>query len=275
MNILTDIHSHTYPASHDGKSSMEEMVDAAIKKTVSYYGISDHFDYDIEEMAFAQGIENKYSNGNENDYFQGARLLQEKHKDKITILVGAEFSYSNQKGIQERYLKTYQKYQPDFIINSVHSIDGMAFSRTSFAQNRQEVFGEYLKLVRQSLDALYPYDIVGHFEVIARYVPFDDKYINIMEFKNQVDDILKAIITKKKILEINTSVYNLPRICFPSKEILYRYYELGGRMVTFASDAHTPERIIEGRTKVVELLKDIGFDSFTIPIRGQYIQVCF
>ena len=42
---LTDVHTHS-AYSNDGISPLEEMVFAAKAQGLSYYGVSEHFDYD-------------------------------------------------------------------------------------------------------------------------------------------------------------------------------------------------------------------------------------
>ncbi len=275
MKFLTDTHSHTYPSSHDGQNTLREMIDAAIEKEIFCYGISNHLDYDYDENLMTEEEKKTLPNGDEDEYFHDARLLQQEYEEKIKVLVGAEFGYSDKKEIQEQYRLAYEKHYPDYVINSVHSNNGRDFSRTPLPNDKKEVFGLYLRLVRQSLDVPYPYDIIGHFEYIVRYVPFADKKIDVAEFQEQIDDILKTIIDKRKIVEVNTSRFGLQRIGLPNEDILARYYKLGGRRVTFGSDAHTTSRLLDGREEVIAMLKEIGFKYLTIPDKGNYIKVWF
>ncbi len=273
MKLLTDTHSHTYPSSHDGKNTLREMIEGAIEKNIAVYGISNHFDYDYDEGLMTEEEKKTLPNGDEEEYFSEARSLQQEYAEKIKVLVGGEFGFSTKKEIQEQYRLTYERYRPDYVINSVHSNNGRDFSRTPLSNDKREVFGSYLRLIRQSLDASYPYDIIGHFEYIVRYVPFAEKRIEVGEFQEQIDDILQTIIKKGKIIEVNTACSGLPRIGMPHEGILKRYYELGGRRVTFGADAHTTTRLLEGREVVVDSLKAIGFTYLTIPDKGNYIQV--
>ena len=164
-----------------------------------------------------------------------------------------------------------QKYRPDFIINSVHGGDGLDFAFQNFTEDKKAVYGAYLALVRKSLDVPYPYDIVGHLGYIARYVPFEDR--SFAGFEKEIDDILTVIIQKDKILEVNTATKGLENKTLPSADILKRYFELGGRKVSFGSDAHNTDRIAEKREQTVTLLKTIGFTYITIPFKGEHIKV--
>ena len=59
----------------------------------------------------------------------------------------------------------------------------------------------------------------------------------------------------------------------PCLEIVKRYFELGGRAISFASDAHAPNRIADKREEIVAELKKIGFTHVTVPFKGEYVQV--
>ena len=130
-----------------------------------------------------------------------------------------------------------------------------------------------MRLIRKSLDVPYHYDIVGHIGYLARYVSYEDRSFNLEQFGEEIDDILQTIIQKDKILEVNSSTKQLPQLCMPDLNILQRYYDLGGRKVSFGSDAHDTFRFLEKREQIVVALKQIGFTYITVPFRGEHIKV--
>ena len=270
--FLTDMHSHT-SFSHDGQNTPAEMLEGAQKKGLAFYGVSDHFDYDYDFSLMDEEERKATQNGDVEEYFHALRHLQEDYEGVMNVVVGAEFGYSENEKVQGRYLSTYEKYRPDFVINSVHGQGGRDYARCEFTKDKRETYGEYLRLIRKSLDAPYPYDIVGHIGYIARYVPFEDNKLDLAEFGEQIDDILKTIVQKGKILEINSANKNLKNRTLPDWDIVRRYFELGGRKVSFGSDAHFVSRIKDKREEVVEKLKEIGFTYLTVPFRGEYIKV--
>ena len=273
MKFLTDMHTHSFPASHDGRNTAAEMLAEAQKMGVAFYGFSEHFDYDydVEKMSLEEYKETR--NGDEGEYFHNVRHLQEDYEGVMNVAVGVEFGFSEKEEVQGRYAMTYEKYHPDFVINSVHGGNGMDFIRYTFTETKGEIYRMYLRLIRKSLDVPYHYDIVGHIGYIARYVPFEDKSISLEEFGEELDDILKTIIAKDKILEVNSSTKNLSQLCLPDVHILQRYYELGGRKVSFGSDAHFTSRLMEKREEIVSALKKIGFTYITVPFKGEHIKV--
>ena len=270
--FLTDMHTHsTY--SHDGQNTLAEMLEAAQKLGVDFYGVSEHFDYDYDLSLMSEELAKSLIDAEPEEYFYGARHLQEAYEGVMNVAIGAEFGYSSLESVKQKYMETYEKYRPDFVINSVHGANGVDFAYTELTGEKEEVYKEYLRLIRESLDAPYPYDIVGHIGYIARYVPFENVDFDLTEFGEQIDDILQTIIRKDKILEINSSSKQLKQRTIPALPIIQRYYELGGRKVSFGSDAHNRERIMEKRDEVVAALKEIGFTYITVPCRGEHIKV--
>ncbi len=278
VKFLTDLHTHT-TFSHDGENTPAEMLEAAQKAGIAFYGVSEHFDYDYDGSLLSEEVYNYTRNGDPAEYFHTLRHLQEDYEGVMNVAVGAEFGYSDKKDVQAQYLETYEKYRPDFVINSVHSINGKDFAyadyekEAEFYGNKKSIYGQYLRLIRGSLDAPYPYDIVAHIGYAARYVKFEDKTFYLEEFGEQIDDILLTIIKKDKILEVNSANKTLPNPTLPARHIVERYFELGGRKVSFGSDAHFAARIADKREEVVKMLKEIGFTYITVPFRGEHIKV--
>ena len=78
-----------------------------------------------------------------------------------------------------------------------------------------------------------------------------------------IKKILRRAIGEGKGIEVNTSSfrYGLPDLT-PSREILELYHQLGGRILTIGSDAHSPHRLADHIPEVREILREIGFREF-------------
>ncbi len=265
--FLVDIHTHS-TFSHDGRSALEEFCASAQKKGLLFYGVSEHFDYEIKNQAEKAGLLEQRAR--EGEYFHTARHLQDDYAGAMNVLVGAEFGFGEEERVQKEYLETYEKYRPDYVINSVHCVDGVDLYYNR--ENIKEIYGKYLQLIRKSLDAPYPYDIVGHLEYAVRYEK-DHAAITMEEYGDILDDIFLTIIQKSKILEVNTSTKGLSQISLPNENLLKRYFELGGRKVSFGSDAHETVRLADKFEEAVGMLKRIGFTYLTVPCKGEHIKV--
>ena len=272
--IQTDIHNHS-KFSTDGISPLEDMVATAKEKGLRYFGISEHFDYDyIAAGLKIPGFEPPYTDAAA--YFSTAALLKGKYcDDNFTFLSGAELGFSDDERCKEEYARLIEKYSPDFVVNSVHTVDGVdAYVKSYFeGKTKKRAYRDYLNAVRRSLDAPYNYDIVAHLGYCSRNAIYADPKLRYGEFSDIIDEILKTVVQKNKILEVNSSPRSAGSEFLPDTDILSRYFELGGRRVSFASDAHSTDRICDKRETVVAALKKIGFKYITVPCCGERIEV--
>ncbi len=267
--LLTDVHTHS-KFSFDGQSELKDILKRAHELGVAFYGVSEHFEC---HAYFEHNGANATATDAE-EYFHTARHLQEDYAGCMNVLVGAEFGYQDDPSDQAEFARVIKRYSPDFIVNSVHGVKGRDYYYGQmYAGGKREAYGEYLGLVRRSLDVPYPYDIVGHIGYATRYAPYADRRLTLAEFGEEIDDILKTVIKKDKILEVNSSNAGGDGRFLPSEEILKQYFTLGGRKISFGSDTHSVERIADKREEVVNLLKEIGFTYITVPCRGEHIKV--
>ncbi|MBQ8658021.1 MAG: histidinol-phosphatase HisJ family protein [Clostridia bacterium] len=272
--FLTDLHTHSR-FSFDGETELDKMCAAAYQKGAAFYGVSEHLDYDLIERGAYEMI-------NADEYFHAARHLQEDYAGAMNLLIGVEFGFSDEPSIAEKYCGFYEKYRPDYVINSVHTLKGEDYyNQTPYfkksgdrgEKSKAQAYREYFESVRASLDAPYPYDIVGHIGYCTRYAPYEDRAATLAEFQSEIDGILKRIIELEKILELNSSNKGGVSPFLPSREILERYFALGGRKVSFGSDAHYVSRVMDKWEEAIALLKEIGFTYLTVPCRGEHIEV--
>lgn len=275
--ILTDLHSHT-AFSPDGRGKIEEMLATAYELGVGYYGLSEHFNFDMVVNHIP--LEGTKPQTPVDEYFARARELQKEYAGKMHVLVGGEFGYTDHPKAQEMYQALVETYRPDFIIQSVHNLAegdyayGHGYTDAlGRVRSKEEVYTEYLALVRRSLDVSHPYDILGHVSYCTRYAPYEDRRMRWRDFSAEIDDILLTVIAKDKILEVNSSNKLGPSLTLPDTDIVERYFELGGRKISFGSDAHFPSRIMEHREKVMDFLRAIGFEYLTVPCRGEHIKI--
>ena len=113
------------------------------------------------------------------------------------------------------------------------------------------------------------FDVYGHIDYVIRYViKYYDNVINKInydEFRDILDEILLVIINKDKGIEINTSGirYGLNSV-HPNIEILKRYKELGGKIITIGSDAHRVEDLASHFDIAIDLLEQSGFEEIAV-----------
>lgn len=264
--ILTDMHTHS-AFSSDGKAPLDDMIEAAKRLKVRYYGVSEHFDTDSVSSKI-------FSLTDIPAYFAAARSLQKREDGAdFTLLIGGEYGFSPEPAACAGLCDVSERFSPDFVVNSVHVVDGhdCYFPAYFEGKDKRAAYSAYLGRVRESLDAPYYYDIVGHIGYVSRNAPYADKKLRYEEYADLYDDILRTIVSKGKILEVNSSARGAESEFLPDTDVLRRYFELGGRLVSFGSDAHEPRRIAEKRGLVAAALKEIGFTCISVPVRGRIV----
>lgn len=267
-----DLHTHS-TFSHDGDAALADMVAAAHAAGLKYYGISEHFDYDCAELGVT--VNGKpLRQIDAQAYFSAARDLQARNAN---LLVGCEFGYANNAKVFAAYADTIARYKPDYVINSVHVCDGKDCYFPDYFEGKSMrlAYADYLACVRESLDAPYAYDVVAHIGYVSRNAPYENKKLRYADFAAQFDEILKTVIAKNVILEVNTSARGTGGNFLPDTDVLQRYYDLGGRLLLFGSDAHGTARLAERYDETVCALRAIGFTHFTVPVRGKRLTVGF
>lgn len=255
INLIIDSHVHT-EFSPDANSNMEEIIKKSIEMGLKQVVFTDHVDLDSPDKLFSQEI--NYVN-----YMKRIKELKFKYTN-IEILMGVEIGY--QPHLNKRLNNFLKSYPFDFVICSIHSCDGLDFYNGDFFKGRseRESYMRYFETIKSSIENYANYDVYGHLDAIVRYSSFSGKKLNYTEFKEILDNILELIIKNGKGIELNTSGlrYGLKSM-HPNEEILKRYFELGGEILTLGSDAHNTKDLHADFKKAIKLLKKIGFKKIT------------
>mgnify|MGYP006282145633 FL=1 len=117
------------------------------------------------------------------------------------------------------------------------------------------------------------FNVVGHLDVIRRYGDFSivPDLMDDGECQDILDEIFKVLIHKGKGLEVNTSGYYIAdeKDPLPTRNVLKRYQELGGEILTTGSDSHYPEQLAYKFEETHHLLKSLGFKYLTTFDQGE------
>ncbi len=260
MRILSDSHSHSR-FSHDGRETADKLIQKAQELGLTYYAITEHLDRDYKQCRSERFIPQLRLNA----YYRAVRKLREKHSDSDTyVAFGVEAGFSPE--VVEWYQKKLPEYDFDVVINSIHTMDGgdAYFGKIFEGKTQDEIYNRYLDLLIESVKVPYSYDIIAHIGYVTRYVNYENYTLCQGKYMDKIDELLKEIIARDKTIEINTHIRHAEMQYLPEKSILKRYYELGGRNVTFSSDAHLASSIGERYDMVSAVAKEIGFTHWTV-----------
>ena len=258
--IRSDFHLHTC-FSGDSKSSVESMIESAIKKGLKTICFTDHQDFDYcpeddNTISFDLDVQR---------YFPTMAQYKEKYQDQIEILTGVEFGMKE--GIENSVWQMVKQYPFDFIIASSHEAGGY----DPYYPRYYDTFGEeqgiriYFESIVKNISLFDGFQSYGHLDYAVRYLPSKNYFYHPKNYFDILDVAMKKIIEMGKGIECNTSglKYGLGQP-HPRLEVLKRYRELGGEILTIGSDAHKPEHIAYDFHLVPDMLKSIGFKYYTI-----------
>lgn len=263
--ILADQHTHSI-FSTDSEATPESMVQGAIEKGLIYLTLTDHMDLDYpgttkEEPLFEFNTE---------DYFSTLAPLKEKNSDKLFLGIGIELGLRpGREDLNKQMNQLLAEHPFDFVLGSVHLLDNDDPYYEEYWKNRssKDILTKYFHDMLVSIKEYDNFDSLGHLDYLIRYIPpfCGDKDYAFKEYREVIDEIFKLLINKNKALEINTAglIKGLP--CFhPKLDVLKRYLELGGELLTIGSDGHSPDKIATEFAKTEELLKSLNVPGYYV-----------
>lgn len=252
-----DYHIHS-GFSGDSNENIEDIVRQAISLELDEIAITDHLEYDMLDIDFEKWTLDL------DKYKEKIMNLKEIYEEKITIRYGVEIGVQPQ---TREYLESLVgKYDFDFVIASNHGINKIDLSNGTIqkGKTRDEVQKLYFQTILKNIDLYTKYNVWGHLDFITRYGGKEFLGMDLSKNWNLITEILEKLIEKGKGIEINTSGYryNENRV-YPCFEIIKKYVELGGKIITIGSDAHTKEQIAMDFSKAYEILKELKVEYIT------------
>lgn len=257
---LYTFHSHTQYC--DGRATMGEMAEAAVRLGFRHYGFTPHSPLPIESPC----------NMAETDvpaYLAEVEAIRNNPAFKsCTFYAGMEVDYLNSEwGPAHEYF-----HRPgflDYIIGSVHfipsqegvpvDIDGRF---ENFRRRMSEFFHEDIEYVvdtfYRSSEAMIEaggFDILGHFDKIGQNASYYHPGIeNSSFYRGYIDRMLNLIARHRPVVELNTKARAEHGRFFPSE------YALGGLIdsgitIVVNSDAHTVAGINASRDEALALIE--------------------
>ena len=221
--MVFDSHMHTR---FSADSTMTAA--AAIAKAASLnMGVvfTEHFDYGVE-------LDGKPFN------FDAAAYMSEyKNLRGAKVRLGVEVGL--RKSARAVNAEFIGRADFDLVIGSIHLVDGYDIYYPDFyaGKDKATAYRKYFQQMVQEA-SVADYDVLGHIDYICRAAPYDDPEIDYATFKAEIDEVLKIVTDRGKVLELNTRRFDKARAIEELVPVYKRYRALGGRFVTIGSDAH-------------------------------------
>lgn len=251
-----DLHTHT-DNSFDGHHSIMYMCEKACEKGIKAIAFTDHIEVDCY-------YEEHYDKVTVQAYFEMAKA-RSAFDGKIIVCAGMEMgeaSYNPE--VAEKILNDH-KY--DIILGSIHNLRGEDdFCFLDYFNNDvDEILNEYFDEICGLAD-WGKFDSLAHLTYPLRYIEGEAGiHVDLSKYSSKIDEALRTLAEKDRALEINTSgLFNKIGKTLPDENIVRRFRELGGKLVTVGSDSHYADYIGRGIETGMDIAKRSGFDSIAL-----------
>jgi histidinol-phosphatase (PHP family) len=247
--LKIDYHLHS-SVSADAHTNPDALVKKAIARGYEEIAITDHFDLLPSEIS-------TYGVPSYRQYIQMLESLQARYPE-IHITSGMEAGELHR--VKDLLMGIIAVQKPDLLIGSIHVLStgkniSVPFSQPLTDAEIQDYYQENLHLV-QSGD----FQVLGHLGIYKRYYHqhpgAEDKYNEL------VAAIFEEMIKRDIALEINYSgLRKTLKSLIPEIPHLKLYLELGGKLLTLGSDAHTLAHFDDKYQQAIHLIRDLGVKS--------------
>lgn len=219
--------------SHDGKATIRQQCQRAVALGLDEIGFSEHKDFDPADPVVDYLDYDRYA-------AEIARAREE-FAGRLAIRMGVEVDY--QKWFEERIAAYLAEHPFDFVLGSVHYVDGVMLMTPEYLRGRtvEEAYRLYFQAVRDSVESGL-IDIVGHLEYANRRgVPACGPY-DPTPYREQMAELFDRMVERNVVLEINTAgLRQGVGHPYPCAAHVALYAARGGRLLSIGSDSHHPD----------------------------------
>jgi histidinol-phosphatase (PHP family) len=262
----------SYHGGHSGefcrhaKGELARVVERAIELGFTHYGLSEHSPrYRREDMlAGEEDLTPDDLARMFESYVTQARALREQARGRLDLLVGFETERLPPQQWAARMGELRRRLAPDYIVGSVHDIDGLVIDYTPEATRTvAEALGgvesmqlRYFDAVADLVSTLRP-EVVGHIDLIRKFDgPAPVFGPNVWK---RIEHALEAVRSVAGVLEVNCATHRrgLGPV-YPLVSILERARALGIR-VTLGDDSHGPHDVGVGLDASLRAIREAGY----------------
>ena len=255
-----DNHNHS-TFSPDSSITVAQAISTAMQKGLGGIAITDHYDVDApsrdQEFIFDPALQQ--AEIDKVVWEAGSRMQQ----TGFQVMKGIEVGL--QSGSMEKIKAFTSQYSFDTVIASIHFIDGGdPYMGTYYGdKDFRQAYGHALEEMYNTAISYRDFDIIGHYDYVARYSPYGPgcRDITLAQFGDYLEPLLRFLAQEGKTFELNTKTYMNHKGYVPQLDtaILRRFREMGGEALSFGSDAHNTERLGDKFEYYAHVAKECGF----------------
>lgn len=278
--MLFDNHNHSQFSFDGRRTTVEDTTREAIRKGLGGLCFTDHCDFYVPPMkaSYEKYVPEEFDVEARNAEIDRVNALvrsgeilsnavgsqdEELHiPANFKIFKGIEIGV--QKSERKKIEEQLAKYSFDEVIASVHYLDETDPYWGGYYEGKtwKRAYSHYLETLYEEIVWLGDrFDIMGHYDYVTRYAPYPEASILYKDFPDILDTILRFLSENGKALEINTKTYLELKGRTPVLDlnILRRYRELGGEILSFGSDSHDPKRVGLHFAQYADIVQYAGF----------------
>ena len=253
MASIPDYHVHTEWSYDAPLGSMEKSCERATEIGLPAIAFTDHADFvTVNPGQYCVDIAG---------YLEAVERCRAKFRN-LRIHSGVELGEPH--WFPEETRRVLSAGKLDQVLGSVHCvrvggrvIDASQLSKSPDVDPAEFAHGFFNETLAM-IEGGQPFETLAHIDYPKRYWPGYEE----SRFEEQLRAILAAAVKRELVLEVNTTRGNV--LC-PSAAVLGWWRELGGRAVSFGSDAHDPAKIAAGFEHAAEVVEAAGFKPAAEP----------
>lgn len=255
---IVDFHVHT-DNSYDGNHSATFICEKAEFNNLRAIAFTDHCEVDrcVNDYAHEKAVFQTF--------FEIAKV-KSAFRGRFLVLNGIELGQPNYAPeIAERILNS-QKF--DVVLGSIHNLrNGFdPYYSDSFTEEEVHKFLKEYFFEMKDMCEWGNFDVLAHLTYPLRYFFAKSGIsVDLNGYKNEIDEILSLIAKKDIALEINSAgLRQKLNKLQPETDIVKRFKELGGKLVSVGSDAHYASDLAKGIPEAYKSAFDAGFSNITL-----------
>ncbi len=260
---------HTHSLYCDGKNTLEEMIQEAIRKQFTILGFSSHAYAPLDDAGMTQEGQEKYK--------EEVLALKEKYKGQIEIYLGLE---------QDISYRTKNPETFEYIIGSKHYMEkdgkvyGIDYSKDQMKKMLLDFYqNDFLKFAKayyeelKEMAKLDEIDIVGHIDLLMKYNE-DESFLSFenKQYLQYAYEAIDCLIEANKIFEINTGAMarGYRTTPYPHQAVL-KYMHTKGARIVLNSDCHDKDYLDCGYELSLKLIQEAGFTKMEILTQSGFV----
>lgn len=274
VSSYVDVHNHCVEFSPDASQPLLDRIKEAKANHLAGIVMTDHYDKDLvdEDLVISFSPMGSKPRPGEwifylPEYLDRLTLEREKlreAKDPFQLLIGIELGYAPV--LVDPYREMIRQNPFDSVICSLHSLEfkDVYYFKELYQREKQEVYQLYLACLTQMVKEMEYANILGHFDYISRYSHYSEKKMYYRDFADEFDALFQALIDQNMSLELNSGSQRAKEadgqpMGLPDPNLLIRYRELGGQLISLGSDAHHEGFVAGNFQLTAQYVKSLGF----------------